>query len=120
MKKSLFFGGLLVLLFLPLISAVSLDVQKTSSDEVMIIDLNEPAVFELSIKNNGATDEFMIYTFFGSGSLPEEKSTISSGQTKTIKFIVSPPYDVTKTGPAVFDYFIRGSDNSEYKGTLNA
>ncbi|KHO55096.1 MAG: hypothetical protein QT10_C0007G0082 [archaeon GW2011_AR19] len=121
MKKYLFFGGFFLLLFfLPLILAVNLEVQKTSSDEVMIIDLNEPAVFELSIKNNGATDEFMIYTFFGSGSLPEEKSTISSGQTKTIKFIVSPPYDVTKTGPAVFDYFIRGSDNSEYKGTLNA
>jgi len=119
MKKSLFFGGLLVLLFLPLISAVSLDVQKTSSDEVMIIDLNEPAVFDLSIKNNGATDEFMIYTFFGSGSLPEEKFTILSGQTKNIQFIVSPPYDVTRTGPVVFDYFIKGSDNSEYKNALN-
>ena len=78
MKKYLFFGGFFLLFFfLPLILAVNLDVQKTSSDEVMIIDLNKPAVFELSIKNNGPTDEFMIYTFFGAGSLPKEKFTSS-------------------------------------------
>ena len=85
MKKYLFFGGFFLLFFfLPLILAVNLDVQKTSSDEVMIIDLNKPAVFELSIKNNGPTDEFMIYTFFGAGSLPKEKFTIISGQSKNI------------------------------------
>ncbi len=122
MKRALFFGltGFLVLFFLPLVLAVNLEVQKTSSDEVMIIDLNKPAIFDLSIKNNGPTDEFMIYTFFGTGSLPAEKFTIISGQTKNIQFIVSPPYDVTKTGPAVFDYFIRGSDNSEYESALTA
>ena len=122
MKRAVFLGltGFLVLLFLPVVLAVDLTVQKNSLDEVMIIDLNKPAVFDLSIKNNGPTDEFMIYTFFGTGSLPEEKFTIISGQTKNIQFIVSPPYDVTKIGPAVFDYFIRGLDGSEYKGTLNA
>ncbi|MEK6817307.1 MAG: hypothetical protein AABX80_00750 [Nanoarchaeota archaeon] len=122
MKKSLFFGliGFLALLLLSLVSAVDLEVQKESSDEVMIIDLNKPAVFDLSIKNNGPTDDFMIYTFFGSGSLPKEKFAISSGQTRKIQFIVSPPYDDSKTGPVAFDYFIRGSDNSEYKNSLNA
>ncbi|MDP2672410.1 MAG: hypothetical protein Q8O84_01205 [Nanoarchaeota archaeon] len=121
MRKSLSFSLILilVLLFLPLISAVNLEIQKESSDEVMIIDLNKPAVFDLSIKNNGPTDEFMIYTFFGSGSLPKEKFTITSGQTKKIQFIVSPPYDVARTGPVVFDYFIQDSDNSEYKSALN-
>ncbi len=121
MKKSLFLGltVFLTLLFLPLILAVDLDVQKSSSDEVMIIDLNKPAVFDLSIKNDGQTDNFMIYTIFGSGYLPQEKFTINSGQTKNIQFIVSPPYDVSRTGPVVFSYFIKGTDNSEYEGTLS-
>ena len=120
MKKSLgLFLFAFIILFLPLTLAINLDVQKNSSDEVMIIDLNKPAVFDLSVKNNGPTDNFMIYTFFGSGSLPKEKFTVNSGQTKKIQFIVSPPYDVTRTGPVVFDYFIKGSDNSEYKSALN-
>ena len=118
MKKVLFFA-FFTLLFLPLTLALNLEVQKSSSDEVMIIDLNKPAVFELSIKNNGQTDNFMIYTIFGSGYLPQEKFTINSESTKNIQFIVSPPYDVARTGPVVFSYFIKGSDNSEYKGTLS-
>lgn len=121
MKKSLFLGltGFLILLFLPLTLAVNLEVQKNSLDEVMIIDLNKPAVFDLDIKNNGPTDNFIIYTFFGSGYLPEEKFTISSGQTKKVQFTVYPPYDVSRTGPVVFKYFISGEDNSEYEGTLS-
>ncbi|MEK6823515.1 MAG: hypothetical protein AABY06_00625 [Nanoarchaeota archaeon] len=120
MKKnlSLFFFAFIILI-LPLVLAVDLDVQKTSSDEVMIIDLNKPAIFELSIKNNGPADNFMIYTIFGSGYLPQEKFTINSGQTKKVQFIVSPPYDVVRTGPVVFSYFIKGSDNSEYEGALS-
>lgn len=121
MKKSLFFGltAFFILLFLPLVLAVNLEVQKSSSDEVMIIDLNKPAIFELSIKNNGPTDNFMIYTIFGSGYIPQERFTINSGQTKTLQFIVSPPYDVARTGSVVFGYFIKGLDNSEYEGTLS-
>ncbi len=108
-----------IILILPSVLAVALDVQKTSLDEVMIIDLNKPAVFELSIKNNGQTDNFMIYTIFGSGYLPQEKFIINSEQTKNIQFIVSPPYSVSRTGPVVFSYFIKGSDNSEYEGALS-
>lgn len=108
-----------IILILPLTSAIDLEVQKSSSDEVMIIDLNKPAVFELSIKNNGQTDTFIIYTIFGSGYSPQEKFTINSDQTKDIQFIVSPPYSVSRTGPVVFNYFIKGLDNSEYEGTLS-
>lgn len=120
MKKGLnLFLFAFIILILPLTLAVDLEVQKSSSDEVMIIDLNKPAVFELSIKNNGPTDNFMIYTIFGSGYSPQEKFTISSGQTKDIQFIVFPPYSVSRTGPVVFSYFIKGSDNSEYEGALS-
>ena len=120
-KRAIFFSLILFLAisFLPLVLGVNLDVQKTSSDEVMIIDLNKPAVFELSIKNNGPTDTFMIYTIFGSGYSPQEKFKINSEETKDIQFIVSPPYSVSRTGPVVFSYFIKGLDNSEYEGALS-
>lgn len=118
-KKNFSLFLLAFLFILPFVFAVDLDVQKSSSDEVMIIDLNKPAVFDLSIKNNGQTGEFMIYTIFGSGYSPQEKFTINSEQTKNIQFIVYPPYSVSRTGPVVFSYFIKGPGNKDYEGTLS-
>ena len=59
-----------------LILAVDLNVEKLSSNEVMILGADEPAVFNLDITNNGETDSFIIYTFFGSGYSPREEFTI--------------------------------------------
>ncbi len=116
MKK--YFILLSILLILPSILAVNLEVTKQSSDEVMILGLNNPAVFDLDIKNNGMTDNFMIYTFFGSGYTPTESFNIDSGEIDNIQFKVSPPYSISRTGFTNFNYFIQGSDNSEYTGEL--
>jgi len=116
MKKYLIL--LLVLLIFPLVLAVNLDVEKQSSDEVMILGLSDPAVFDLNIKNDKSTDSFTIYTFFGSGSLPKDSFEIAQGETKNIQFTVHPPYDISRTGFTNFKYYIRGTDNSEYEGEL--
>ena len=52
------------------------------SDEVMILGLNNPTIFDLDIKNNGTKDTFTIYTFFGSGYTPKEAFTINKDETK--------------------------------------
>lgn len=117
MKKWFIF--LLTLLIIPSILAVNLQIEKLNSEEVMILDLGNSAVFDLKIKNNGPTDDFQIYTFFGSGYSPKE-FTLKENEVKTIQFIISPPYDDSRKGTIVFDYFIRGSDNSEYSDELVA
>lgn len=115
MKK--YFVLLSILLVFPLISAIDLEVEKQSSDEVMILDLGNSAIFDLNIKNNGPSDEFEIYTFFGSGYSPKGFA-IAKNQEKNIQFTVSPPYDDSRKGTVVFDYYIRGSDKSEYEDEL--
>ena len=102
-----------------LILAVDLNVEKLSSNEVMILGADEPAVFNLDITNNGETDSFIIYTFFGSGYSPREEFTILQHKTKNIQFKVSPPYDLSRTGANAFDYYIQGKDGTKYTGRLN-
>ena len=64
----------LALLILPSVLAINLDINKTSSDEVMILDLEAPAIFDLEITNNGPEDDLFLYAFFG--LLQEPKQTI--------------------------------------------
>ena len=116
MKKHLIF--LAILLILPLVLAVNLEVEQQSSDEVMILGLNEPAIFDLNIKNNGSTDTFILYTFFGSTYSPKESFQIAQDETKNIQFTIYPPSDISRTGFTKFDYFIQGSDHSEHEGEL--
>src|SRR3989338_805872 len=116
MKKSLFL--LMMILILPFISSIDLTVEKTTSNEVMVLGLDKPAIFELNVKNNGPTDSFVSDTFFGSGSSPKEAIKISQGETKKIKFSVLPPYEISRTAFIVFDYFIKGTGDSEYEGQI--
>ena len=45
--------------------ALNLNVEKKSSDEVMIAGLNEPVEFELEITNLGESDNFEFYNLLG-------------------------------------------------------
>ena len=111
---------LVVLFMIPSLLAINIDVEKHSSEETMILGLDSPATFDLSITNEGKTDSFIIYTFFGAGYTPKGKFTIRANNTKNIDFIINTPSVVQKTGLNRFDYFIRGSDNSEYEGEFTA
>ncbi len=113
MKK--IFVLLLVLFIIPNIIAISLDVEKKSSDEFMIIGLEKPAVFVLDVMNNGASDNFLFYTFFGGGSYPTGTVYIGNGQAKEVEFGVYPRSDFTQRGAVIFDLFIKGQDGTEKK-----
>jgi len=108
---------LLISLILPTICAVNLEINKTSENEVMILDINTPATFDLTIKNNGASDEFEFYTFFSLLEEPKQSILINSGETKNVKVKILPTYSI-KTGFSTFDLFIRGTDKTETEKQL--
>ena len=110
MKKRFILGifGLLVLMILPSVLALSLKVEKVSSDEVMVADLNQPAEFVLNITNTGASDYIEFYNLLGFQMFPVGTTYIGAGETKQITLKVSPLGKMKERGHYTFDYFIRG------------
>jgi len=104
---------LFLILIVPNILAISLDVQKTSSDEVLILDLNAPVTIDLSITNNGASGSFEFYNLLGFIMDPVERVAINSGETKEIQLKLTPIGNIKTRGYFDFSYFIRAQDNSE-------
>ena len=66
--------------------AIDLVVKEKEVSSLAIIELNEPAIFELEITNNESiSDSFEIYSFVGRIDLePTESFTINSNSTRTI------------------------------------
>ncbi len=110
--KKIFILTILILLILPSVLAINLNIEKQSSNEVLIHGLKMPAVFDLNITNLGPTDTFKLYNLVGLSIRPETVS-INSGETKEIKLKISPIGDLDVRGFYTFKYTIRGSDESE-------
>lgn len=123
MKRTLLLLTLFLGLFvtISIVSAVNLNVEKISSDEVMIVGLEDPAQFEVNVTNNGLDDFFSFYTFFGLGLEPRNAIKIQKGETKQVTLKVFPREDSSAKGYYSFSYFIQGKDTSEVeeKLTLN-
>ena len=104
---------LLILLILPSVLAISLKVEKQSSDEVMIIGLKDSTIFDLKITNLGATDSFEFYNLLGFEMFPVGTTPINQWQTKNIELKISPIGELSSRGTYTFNYFIKGQDSSE-------
>ena len=106
----------LALLFLcisvSMILAINLEISKKPIQDFAIIDLNEPATFELTIKNLGETDTFEIYTLVGVDISPKN-FTIESGETKVIEITAAPnKYIGSKQDSVTFEYKVKDSKNN--------
>ncbi|MDP3026287.1 MAG: hypothetical protein Q8N63_01155 [Nanoarchaeota archaeon] len=100
----------LIFIFLNLISAINLEISKKPIQDSAIIDLNEPAVFELTIKNLEETDNFSIYSIVGVEISPKN-FTIDSGETKVLEIKAIPnQYIASKDGSVTFEYKIKNSE----------
>jgi len=110
--KKIFVLIILILLILPSILAINLSIEKQSSNEVLIIGLKMPAVFDLKITNLGTQDNFSFYNLVGL-SISPETVLINQGETKEIKLKVSPIGDLDIRGFYTFKYTIQGQDYSE-------
>ncbi|MDA3836846.1 MAG: hypothetical protein PF542_04450 [Nanoarchaeota archaeon] len=117
MRKVLTF--LLVLTLFPVVLAVNLDVERTSSGETLIYGLNEPVSFDLEITNNGNTDTFSMYTFYGYGIEPREEFEIKKGETKELTISIAPRLDLIQKGKTAPIYYIQGSDNTKIEEKLS-
>src|SRR3989344_6922411 len=102
MKK--FFFIFVLFLILPHLSAIELDVQKIDSKEVMIKDVNEPATFDLKIKNLGGSDYFEFYNLLGFSMAPKGTVLISTGETKDVQLFIYPRDDLNYNGFYTFEY----------------
>jgi len=110
MKKILFL--LFALLLVPAVLA-DLTIKENSEDVVMILDLNQPAIFNISVTNNGHADFFLIYTFFGAGLEPTERIYIERGATKEVQVKILPRENWDLKGITTFQYFLQGKSTPE-------
>lgn len=109
------FGIFLILALLPAVLAVNLDIEKISSDEVLILGLADAVNFDVQITNNGFSDNFEFYTFFGSKMIPEKTVRIEKDETKNMTISFFPRDDIELKGKVGIEYFIQGGDRSSQK-----
>ena len=112
MKKTLVLI-LAVFFILPTIAAINLKVEKQSSNEVMILDLYEPAIFDLKITNFGDSDNFEFYNLLGFSMAPKGTVPIKSGATENVRLMIYPREDIKNKGFYTITYIIRGKDATE-------
>ncbi len=110
--RKIFILTILTLLILPSVLAINLNIEKQSSNEVLILGLKMPAVFDLKITNLGPSDNFRFYNLVGL-SISPETVWINQGETKEIKLKISPIGDLNIRGFYSFKYTIRAQDESE-------
>ncbi len=111
----------LALMFLPVVLAINLNVEKVSSREVMINGVNQPAIFDLNVTNLGASDNFQFYNLLGFSMAPKGTVPIAPGETKAIRLMVYPKDNLNVKGYYTFEYFIQGEgmEKSSQRLTMN-
>lgn len=109
---------LLVLLVFPSVLAINLQVEKVSSEEVLIIGISKSTLFDLKITNNESADNFEFYNLLGFSMFPVGTVPINGGETKEIVLGISPLGRTDARGFYNFEYYIRASDGAEQKETI--
>jgi len=107
-----------VLFALQFVAAINLDIEKTSSNEALVLDLNVPATFDLEITNLGSTNDFEFYNLLGFSMFPVGTVHINGGQTKEVRLEISPIGEFDQRGSYTLQYFIRGNDKTEQEETV--
>jgi hypothetical protein len=104
---------ILALLLIPSVFALNLQIEKQSSNEVLIPELNKPVIFDLNIKNLGASDTIEFYNLLGFQMFPVGTTKINSGETKNIQLELLPLKEIKERGFYTFQYFIKGTSSEQ-------
>lgn len=104
---------------LSLVSAIDLDVKVNSISNSVVTELDNPAVFDLTIRNLGESSTFNIYSLVGVDITPQEGFYIGKGDAKIIK-IQAMPQEAMKSrqGYVTFEYQIKNTENEIQTGKL--
>lgn len=103
----------LLFLLLPTILAIELSVEKEAKQDIIIVGLDNPAIFNLDITNEGTTDQFTLYNLLGFQMEPKEPFEIGKDETKNMELIIYPRSGLTVRNFYTFEYFIRDSKSNE-------
>ncbi len=116
------FGLILILILANISFALAefdLDIEIRDNGSVIISELNNPAVFEFIITNNGNGDFAEIYTLVGVAMSPKGTFEIPNGKS-IIEVMAYPGKEIrNREGAYSFEYQIRGQTRGIFKGKLN-
>lgn len=108
----------MLLLATPFIVAVNLNIEQENSKEVIINGIDHPAIFDLKVKNLGASDNVQFYNLLGFSMAPKGTVSLLTGEEKAINLMVYPKENFKYNGYYTFKYFIRGQDSTEISSAL--
>jgi len=96
-----------------------LDIEAKDKGSVIISELNNPAIFEFIVTNNGNGDFAEVYTLVGVAMSPKGTFEIPNGKS-IIKVMAYPGKEIrNREGFYSFEYQIRGQTRGIFKGKLN-
>ncbi|MBD3247345.1 hypothetical protein GF378_01865 [Candidatus Pacearchaeota archaeon] len=106
---------LVVLFVLPGVLAINVSIEKlATSEDTIVKGLNQPAIIDLKVTNNGVDDEFLFYNLLGFVMKPEKPVEIDSHDAKTVQLTIYPRKDLDVKNYFNMQYFVRAeSDESE-------
>lgn len=107
----------LILLILPSVLAIDLEVEKLSSNEVIISELDQPAIFNLNITNKGSSGSFNIYNLLGFNMEPKTVQ-ISEGKSENVEVIIYPREGFGYRGFYTLEYFLKDQQGESQLETL--
>lgn len=105
MKKS-FFVGIFILMLLPLAFA-GLQVKQLDEGQVMVVGMDQPAVFNLELKNTGGSGDFKFLNLIGFSMEPQEYIHLDAGEVKQIQMKIYPRERLDYLGYYALNYIVK-------------
>ncbi|MBS3081059.1 hypothetical protein J4221_06305 [Candidatus Pacearchaeota archaeon] len=99
------------LLVLSFVQAINLEINHEPLQNSFIVDLNEPATYNLTIKNLGSSDSFEIYSLVGVDIKPNKTSILTNETKSFVMEIIPQTHLKSQRGPFNFVYKIKNSKN---------
>ena len=112
------FSIILISLSIITISAINLEVKSEPISNSFLVELDEPAVFDLTIKNLEEKDTFKLYSLVGI-NITYNPIILDNEETKKVRIYVTPQDSLkNKLQSYVFEYKIKDSNNDLQSETL--
>lgn len=106
----------MILMVLPLTSAFG--AETVSSDDVLVIGLDETIDTVLNITNSGQATTFEFFNLVGFSLTPSERISFSTGESREIELSFSPIGDFDYRGFYTVNYFIRNAEDNELQESI--
>lgn len=118
--KNIIIFALLILIIFPSVLAINIQVETQSSDEVIIQEINKPAIFNLEITNMGGSDSFAFYNIQSFRMTPMGTIPIANKETKNVEVTFFPIQDNFETTSPyqIIEYYIKATDGTQEKQQL--